>query len=113
MITRSKQQFHGVCEFMRGGKKHAKLTELSSRLPERARRFTLCTLIPGASIGYHVHNNECELTYFLEGYGRVQDDDAFHDIGPGDSMVVFSGHGHAIENTGDRDLIYVTAVIRE
>ena len=58
MITRNDQQNHFVREFMRGGKKHVEMTELSAWLPEKMRLFNILTLIPGASIGYHVRSEE-------------------------------------------------------
>ena len=100
-------------EFMRGGKKHVEHTQLSAALPERMRLFNVLTLIPGASIGYHVHENETEMFYFIEGNGRVQDDDAFFDISAGDCMATFSGHGHAVENTGDTDLVILAAIVKD
>lgn len=113
MITRSEQQEHGVREFMRGGKKQVNTTALSARLPEKMRLFSVLTLVPGASIGYHVHENETELFYFIEGCGRVQDDDAFCDVVAGDSMATFSGHGHGVENTGDSDLVILAAIVKD
>ena len=113
MITRNEQQSHSVREFMRGGKKHVELTELSGGLPEKMRLFSLLRLIPGASIGYHVHEGETEMFYFLEGNGRVQDDDSFYDISAGDSMATFNGHGHSVENTGDTDLVILAAIIKD
>lgn len=113
MITRSEQMAHSVREFMRGGKKHVELTELSQALPGNMRMFNVLTLVPGASIGYHVHENETELFYFLEGNGRVQDDDQYHDVSAGDSMATFNGHGHSVENTGDTNLVILAAIIRD
>lgn len=113
MITRKEQQSHSVREFMRGGKKYVSLTELSTCLPGNLRLFSLLTLIPGASIGFHVHENETEMFYFLEGNGRVMDDDKAYDISAGDSLATFSGHGHSVENTGDTNLLILAAIIRD
>ena len=113
MITRSDQQARSVREFMRGGKKYVQHTQLSGELPERLRLFNILTLIPGASIGYHVHENESEMFYFIEGNGRVQDDDQFFDVTAGDSMATFSGHGHAVENTGDNDLVILAVIVKD
>ena len=111
MITRSDHQQHGIREFMRGGKKYVQTTDLSASLPGKMRLFSVLTLIPGASIGYHVHENESEMFYFLEGHGRVQDDDKSFDINAGDSMATLSGHGHAVENTGDTNLVILAVVV--
>ena len=113
MITYRDQQNHSIREFMRGGKKHVEHTELSSRLPEKVRIFNVMTLIPGASIGYHVHEGESELFYFMDGNGRVQDDDRFYDVSAGDSMATFSGHGHGVENTGDTDLVILAVIVKD
>ena len=113
MITHSEEQSHSIREFMRGGKKYVEHTMLSAQLPERVRIFNILTLIPGASIGYHVHEEETELFYFIEGNGRVQDDDAFFDVSAGDCMATFSGHGHGVGNTGDTDLVILAAIIKD
>lgn len=113
MITRKEQQTTSIREFMRGGKKQVQLTALSAELPEKMRLFSLITLIPGASIGYHVHENETEMFYFMEGCGRVQDDDQVIDVCAGDSMATFSGHGHSVENTGDTNLVIVAAIVKD
>lgn len=113
MITRNSEQAHSIREFMRGGKKHVEHTQLSAALPEHVRIFNILTLIPGASIGYHVHEGETELFYFLEGNGRVQDDDRFFDVSAGDSMATFSGHGHGVENTGDTNLVLLAVIVTD
>ena len=113
MITRREQQIHGVREFMRGGKKQVNTTALSAGLPEKMRLFSVLTLVPGASIGYHVHENESEMFYFLEGCARVQDDEKTFDVTAGDSMATFSGHGHSVENTGETDLVILAAIIKD
>ncbi len=113
MITRSEEQSHSIREFMRGGAKYVEQTLLSSKLPERVRIFNLLTLIPGASIGYHVHEEETELFYIIEGNGRVRDDDDYFDVSAGDCMATFSGHGHAVENTGDTNLVILACIMKE
>lgn len=113
MITRKEQQSHSIREFMKGGKKYAEMTALSAEMPEKMRVFSIITLIPGASIGYHVHEGESELFYFMEGCGRVQDDDQVIDITAGDSMATLSGHGHSVENTGDTNLVILATVVRD
>ena len=94
---------------MRGGEKETRM---------RMHTDALCKvvqgrLIPGASIGYHVHEGETELFYFMEGCGRVQDDDQFVDVTAGDCMATFSGHGHSVENTGDTNLVLLAAIIKD
>ena len=113
MITRKEEQTTSIREYMRGGKEYVKMTALSKELPANARLFSVLKLIPGASIGYHVHEKETELFFFAEGCGRVRDDDQYYDVSAGDSMATFSGHGHAVENTGDHDLVIVAVIIKD
>ena len=113
MITRKADQKKSVRENMRGGNEYVQFTHLSAELPEKARIFDILTLIPGASIGYHVHENETEMFYFIEGCGRAQDDDQFLDIAAGDCLATFSGHGHGVENTGNSDLVILAAIIKD
>ena len=50
---------------------------------------------------------------FLEGEGRVMDDDTEVLVHPGDSMATFSGHGHSVESIGDTDLVLVAVIIKD
>ncbi len=113
MLTPKDRQNHFIREFMRGGQKYVMHDELSAVRPEKLRLFNVLTLIPGASIGYHVHEGEGEMMYFIEGNGRVRDDDAWHDVGPGDTLATLSGHGHSVENTGDTDLVILAAIVSD
>ncbi len=99
---------------MRGGKKQVEITQLEKELlPPTGRLFAQIRLIPGASIGYHVHENEAEMFYFIQGSGIVLDDDNEVLVAAGDVMTTMSGHGHSVENTGDVDLILVASIIKE
>ena len=111
MMTRKDEMKLEVREHMRGGNGAAQLTGLSKELPGKMRLFSTIRLTPGSSIGYHVHEGETEMFYFLQGKGRVQDDEQFFDVSAGDSMATFSGHGHGVENTGDEDLLFVAAIV--
>lgn len=113
MITRKDQHVHSIREFMRGGKEYVQFEDLSAQLPARMRVFSVLTLIPGASIGYHVHENETELFYILEGNGIFRDDDQCFDISAGDTTATFSGHGHAVENTGDTNLVLLACIVKD
>ena len=113
MITRKDEMKLEVREHMRGGNGAAQLTGLSKELPGKMRLFSTIRLTPGSSIGYHVHEGETEMFYFLDGCGRVRDDDRTYDVSAGDSMATFSGHGHGVENTGDTDLVILAAIVRD
>ena len=113
MITRKQERQTQRREAMRGGNGAALLTPASKELPANARLFSEIRLAPGASIGYHVHENETELFLFLEGEGRVMDDETEVLVHPGDSMAPFSGHGHSVESVGDTDLVLVAVIVKD
>ena len=110
MVTFGKDMTSETRENMRGGAGSARLTALSQALPKNMRLFTQITLAPGSGVGYHVHEGETELFYFIKGAGRVKDDDVYVDVLAGDCMATASGHGHAVENTGTEDLVFVAAI---
>ena len=113
MITRKQERQTQRREAMRGGNGAALLTPASRQSPDNLRLFSEIRLAPGASIGYHVHENETELFLFLEGEGRVMDDETEVLVHPGDSMATFSGHGHSVESVGDTDLVLVAVIVKD
>ena len=103
-------------EHMRGGEGTVRLTaafekeEYSSPL----RLFSRITLPAGASIGYHVHENEEEFFYFLSGEGEMDDNGTRVPVCAGDATVTRSGQGHALFNTGKEplELVAVIALVK-
>ena len=99
---------------MRGGKGDVTITKVVSEgLCPNARMFATITLPVGASIGYHVHENETELFCFVSGEGKVNDDGREVAVKAGDSMQTTSGHGHAVENTGNEPLVLVACIVQD
>ena len=113
MVVEKKDMAVDIREKMRGGEGHAEITKLSNELPGGVRLFAQIRLQPGCSIGYHIHENETEMFAFVSGCGRVKDDETERDVKAGDSMLTFPGHGHAVMNTGDEDLILIAAIVKE
>ncbi len=111
MITRKSECAIDRRENMRGGNGAAELTRYSKELPKNLRLFSEIRLEPGSSIGFHVHEGETELFLFLEGKGRVMDDEREVFVEAGDSMTTFSGHGHSVENIGDGPLVLAAAIV--
>jgi mannose-6-phosphate isomerase-like protein (cupin superfamily) len=111
MVTFGKDIKTETRENMRGGAGSARLNALSAALPKNMRLFSQITLSPGSGVGYHVHEGETELFYFIKGAGRVKDDDEYVNVKAGDCMSTPSGHGHAVENTGTEDLVFVAAIV--
>lgn len=113
MVIRADEMTTDVRVHMRDGAGEALLTGLCPALPAKMRLFSKITLKKGCGIGYHEHHGETELFAFVSGQGRVQDDDAWVDVKAGDSMATPDGHGHAVENTGEEDLVFIAAIVKD
>jgi mannose-6-phosphate isomerase-like protein (cupin superfamily) len=113
MIFRKETHPTEYREHMRGGNGTVELTALAREIPKNLRLYSLIRLAPGASIGYHVHENETELFHFLTGSGMADDNGEKVSVSAGDTMSTPSGCGHSVENTGKDDLIFLAAIVRD
>jgi len=111
MITRKSEQNTEVRTAMRGGDGAVHLTPVSGELPQKMRLFSRIELPVGASIGYHVHEGETELFYFVSGEAILDDNGVQTRASAGDSMATFSGQGHSVTNAGDVPLVMIAAIV--
>ena len=100
-------------EHMRGGDGTVELTTLAREIPKNLRLYTMIRLVPGASIGYHVHENETEIFHFLSGSGAVDDNGEKVRVSAGDTLSTPSGCGHAVKNDGDEGLVFLAVIVRD
>lgn len=75
-------------------------------------------LIPGASIGEHIHDDSCEIIFILSGKGHVLElenqEFSYTEVHPGDCIFCGKGKSHSLKNTSeDEDLIFYAAVIAQ
>lgn len=101
-------------EHMKGGQGRFEIEDIlqTDEMHEKGRLFAIGTLEPGHSVGYHVHEEDMEICFFLEGEGIVQEQDGTEiKIGPGDTNIVDVGQGHMITNTGKTSLKYLAVII--
>ena len=112
MVRKSENCAVKVNEGMRGGPGSVVLTEIASgeEMFSKARLFSKILLRPGCGIGYHVHENECEIFCVLKGTAFYNDDGVETVITAGDVTIVKSGHGHGIENRSDEDVELVALI---
>lgn len=75
------------------------------------RLFGVSIIPKGCSIGYHKHEGDFEVYYFLEGSAKVCDNGVEDILGPGDCMVCREGDSHSIENNGNEDLKYIALIL--
>jgi mannose-6-phosphate isomerase-like protein (cupin superfamily) len=99
-------------EKMRGGEGTVTLTHLVEGSSMRnARMLAELTMPPGASIGYHEHDQETEYFIILSGSGIINDNGEESPIKAGDVIVTGNGASHSIKNTGTVPLILHAAII--
>lgn len=70
-------------------------------------------LIPGASIGEHIHEGNSEILFVLSGEGTIIDDGAASPIVAGQCTYCPKGHRHSLVNTGCEDLVFYAAVPKQ
>jgi quercetin dioxygenase-like cupin family protein len=87
-------------ENMRGGDGTVQITNFTDKeaLCEKARLFGKITLQPGCSIGYHVHEGDCEIFHFVKGSATYNDNGTEITVKAGDTTVTPSGSGHSVRN---------------
>lgn len=71
-------------------------------------------LIPGASIGLHTHEGNCEMIFVLAGRGTIIEDGEPHVIQHGQCTYCENGHAHSLVNTSeDTDLEFYAVVPKQ
>ena len=73
-------------------------------------RFLHGTLIPGATIGEHLHDTNSEIIYFLSGKGTVLYDGEKIAVEAGQCHYCPKGHSHSLINDSDEDLVFFAVV---
>lgn len=68
-------------------------------------RIMLSRLVPGASIGSHVHETNCEIMFVISGTGKAHFDGVEEILRPGVCHYCPMGHQHDMINDGDEDLL--------
>jgi mannose-6-phosphate isomerase-like protein (cupin superfamily) len=115
MLRHKKEMTEEKRPNMRGGDGEVTLSAVFSKgdYDSATRLFSRITLPVGASIGYHIHENEEEFFYFLSGKAEFNDNGTVVDVHAGDATVTRSGQGHAVRNNGDvpLELMAVIALV--
>lgn len=68
------------------------------------------SLEPGASVGYHVHEDDEEVYNIVSGRGLYSDNGTEIEVGPGDVTLAPKGTGHGLKNTGDEPLVFFAVI---
>jgi len=94
---------------MKGGEKEYALKVWADSLT----KVGIGRLIPGASIGLHTHETNCEVYYFLSGTGKVMDEGVFQPVSAGSCQYCPKGQAHTLVNDGEEDLVFLTVIAEQ
>ena len=98
---------------MRGGEGVVEITNFitAQELNDKGRLFGTIKLEKGCGIGYHIHENDCELFYIMKGTAIYSDNGEEKTLAAGDVAICPAGTGHAIKNAGDETLEFVALIV--
>lgn len=78
---------------------------------ETGSKFMKGHLDPGCSIGYHVHEGNCEVVFVLSGEGSVLFDGEEHPLRAGQCHCCPEGHSHSLRGGGAEGITFYACVI--
>lgn len=73
-------------------------------------RIMRAHLEPGASIGMHTHENNCEMVYILKGRGKFIFDGEELPVSEGQCHYCPKGHSHSLINDSPGELYFLAVV---
>ncbi len=113
MIKRNENMTESVKVNMRGGDGQVTIREILDKgeYKGESRLVAEIVLEPGCSIGGHVHENEEEIFYIMEGTATYDDNGKTEILNKGDSCVCLAGQKHSIANREAEGTLRVFAVI--
>jgi len=114
MVRRANERKTDIKHEMRGGKGDVKMIHsfADEELGSPTRVCAEINIEPGNSIGRHVHENEEEVFYIIEGTAKADDNGTEVILNAGDSLLTGGGAAHAIENIGTTTLRLFAVVIK-
>ena len=113
MIRKNGSYRTEVRENMRGGNGSVKIEhfwEPEKEMLSQNRMAARLTLPPGASIGFHNHENEDEIFVIVKGQAEADDNGTLSVLNAGDTLLTGNGGGHSIRNIGEGDLELVAVI---
>ena len=101
-------------ENMRDGKGTIEITDFindPSELCNKGRLFSRITIKSGCSIGYHIHEKDSEIFYFLKGTANYNDNGEIKTVHAGDVAICPAGSGHGVENAGEEPVEMIAVIV--
>ena len=113
MIKRANEMTSTVKVNMRGGDGQAVVTDILNKGEYKGSARLLGTILlePGCSIGAHVHENDEEVFFVLEGTATYDDNGTTEILHKGDSCLCLGGQKHSIANREKEGNLVVFAAI--
>lgn len=98
---------------MRGGNGIVEITSFVSKeeLNDKGRLFARISLKPGCSIGWHIHENDCEIFFVERGIANYSDNGTPVVAAAGDVLVCPAGTGHSIANAGEETVDLIALIV--
>lgn len=106
MIINFKEMNEAIIPAFKGGEKEFAV----KMFDDESNKIMSGRLIPGASIGLHTHEGNCEIIYILEGCGKVLYDGTEQSISAGMCHYCPEGHSHSLINDSDKELLFFAVV---
>ena len=109
MIKRAGEYQVDHNENMRDGEGVVRLSHLLSKeeFLGKGRLFSELRIEPGASIGYHLHENEQETFFILSGEALYNDNGTEVVLKAGDVALCKDGEHHGIKSIGNETLVFL------
>ncbi len=113
MVSKKSEHETHFRDNLQGGEGMLILKNLLKVKPVNVTMFSEVTLPPNTSIGEHLHENESEIYYILEGQGLYSDNGKKIPVDSGDVTVCNSGNSHALFNNGTSNLKLLAIIVIE
>lgn len=106
MIIQFEQVAQQTIPNFKGGEKDFKTHMFS----DEAVKIMRASLEPGASIGFHKHETNCEIIFMLKGTGVVLMDDGKETLKAGECHYCPKGHSHSLRNESNETITFYAVV---
>lgn len=106
MIIRFDEMDLTVLPAFKGGEKEYR----AKMFFDGSNRIMKGTLIPGASIGLHTHEDSSETIFVIKGQGTLLEDGQTQKVTVGDCLYCPKGHTHSLINDSEADLEFYAVV---
>lgn len=70
-------------------------------------------LAPGASIGLHTHEGNCEILFLIHGTATLLEDNQQKVLQAGQCTYCLNGYAHSLINTGSEEVEFYAAVPKQ